>query len=190
MQSALELRSRLRQLQRKHQLAPVPCLVPLADPVAYPMILIGAAATTDQDLDRMQLEPFAFGTLPDCRSVRLLLRHDPTVVAGTVTNLDYDSRGNLRVRARVEHPEARRLGAFSAGFRVVECELRDADSEHFFGLLKRVELTEISLTDNPSNPKARVEQRIPAALSDWHTLMQQRVQLVAKGLQLVAAQTS
>jgi hypothetical protein len=186
VQSALELRFQLRQLQRKHQLVPVPHTVPPTALVPHAMILEGVAATIDLDLDRMQLVPFAFGpALP--RAVPLLLKHDPTIVAGTVQELTYDSRGNLRVRARVEHPDARRLGAFSVGLRIVECELRNADSEHFHGVLKRVELTEISLTDNPSNPKALVEQRIPASISDYYALMQ-RVQLVGKCLQL-AVQT-
>jgi hypothetical protein len=187
MRSALELRFQLRQLQRKHQLVPAPHTVPPTAPVPHAMIFEGVAATTDLDLDRMRLVPFAFGDKLPC-NVPLLLKHDPTAVAGTVETLEYDSRCNLRVRARVEHPDARRLGAFSVGLRIVECELHDAESERFHGLLKRVELTEVSLTDNPSNPKALVERRIPASISDCYSLMQQRVRLVSKYLQL-AVQT-
>ena len=59
---------------------------------------------------------------------------------------------------------------------------------HFHGVLTRVELTEVSLTDNPSNPRAVVERRIPAAISDTFTLTQRRVQCLAKYMQLAAAQ--
>jgi phage head maturation protease len=159
-------------------------VVPPVDPVPHAMIFEGTAATTDLDLDRMRLVPFAFGpALP--HSVPLLLRHDPAAVAGEIQRLHYDSHGNLRIRARVEHPEARRMSAFSVGIRIVECELHDAGSVRFHGVLKRVELSEVSITDRPSNPCAIVEQRIPAAISDFYSLMQQRVQCLGKYLQLV-----
>jgi hypothetical protein len=180
--SALELRWSLRLLQRRYGIAPTPHIVPPIAPVPYAVVLVGTAATTDLDLDHMQLRPFAFGALPP--TVPLLLRHDPATVAGTVQELAYDHNGGLRVRVRVEHEEARRLGAFSVGARIIECMLADGDSERFRGVLERVELTEVSLTDRPSNPRALVVERIPAAISDWYTLMQRRVECIGKYLEL------
>ena len=98
MQTALELRARLRQLQRHYQVVSEPARLPLTEPQPYAQIFEGIAATTDLDLDRMRLIPFAFGrTLPS--SVPLLIRHNPTAVAGEIQGLHYDHNGTaLRIR--------------------------------------------------------------------------------------------
>jgi hypothetical protein len=165
--SALELRWQLRRQQRKFQIVPQPVILPLTPPTSGPMILEGVAATCTLDCDRMRLVPGALDPLP--RRVPLWLHHDPTVIAGIVETLDYDINGILRVRARVEHPQARRLPAFSVGLRIIQCELVDADTPDFHGVLHRAELVEVTVTDRPSNLDALVSNRIPAAVGDVYT---------------------
>jgi hypothetical protein len=65
----------------------------------------------------------------------------------------------LRISAEVTHELARRANAFSVGARVLEYEIRDADSANFHGLITQAEITEISLTDVPANPQAIVRNR-------------------------------
>jgi hypothetical protein len=57
---ALELRLRLRRLQREHQSAPQPVTVALTAPVDQPQVVEGFAATTDIDLDRVKFRRYAF----------------------------------------------------------------------------------------------------------------------------------
>ena len=64
----------------------------------------GLAAHTSVDLDRMRLRGYAFALLPREAKPPLLFRHDPAQPAGTIESLDYDSAGNLAIRARVEPP--------------------------------------------------------------------------------------
>jgi hypothetical protein len=65
-------------------------------------------------------------------------------VPGTIQQLDYDQR-TLRIRWRVEDAQARRMPAFSVGLRLLDGELIGADGPGFHGLLKRAEISEISL---------------------------------------------
>ena len=124
-----------------------------------------------EDMNSRKLGPHSQrGHIYSCKRLAAFLKRSPETAT---------------CEARVEHPEARRMSAFSVGMRIVECEVHDADSAHFHGVLKRVELSEVSITDRPCNSRAIVEQRIPAAISDFYSFMQLRVQCAAKYLQLV-----
>ena len=57
---------------------------------------------------------------------------------------------------QVDHPAALRAPAFSVAIKVVDYEIRDADSPDFFALITRAELTELSITDRPANANALI----------------------------------
>ena len=69
------------------------------------------------------------------------------------------NKGILLIRAEVHHPLARRCGAFSVAAKVNEYEMCDVEGPGFFAVIKSATLTEISLTDTPSNPEAKVMER-------------------------------
>jgi hypothetical protein len=161
--TALAMRWQLRQLQHRHRLQPQPCIIALTAPTDRPMILNGYASTTDIDLDRCRFRGWAFTWLPWAKPPPLLFKHKEP--AGTVDALDYDQRGNLKIRATVTHPVARRCGAFSVGAKVIDYEIREADGPNFHAVITRAEVTEVSLTDVPSNPNALVLNRHPDLFS-------------------------
>jgi hypothetical protein len=158
---ALELRLRLRRLMAEHRVVHEPCSLPMTAPTLCPQILEGLAMTSDIDADRCRFRPFAFGMLRG--RVPLLFKHDPNQVAGQIESWGYDPRGNLRVCARVDHPLARRCGGFSVGGRVISYKMHNVDCENFFAEVDDAELSEISLTDRPSNRNALVTRRYPAS---------------------------
>ena len=103
--AALRMRLELARLRDRHGIAPEPVQIPLSMRSDGPVILEGLAAHTSVDLDRMRLRGYAFQTLlPWEAKPPLLFRHDPAQPAGTIESLDYDSAGNLAIRARVEPP--------------------------------------------------------------------------------------
>lgn len=161
--AALEMNIRIGRLMQKHGIAPTQITIPLAEPTEYPMVLEGLAATTDIDAQRMKLRAYAFGfpLRRKSRDVPLLYRHDPEQVAGRIDEIDYDARGNLRIRALVTHPLAKRCGAFSIGARILDYELRDETGPDFHALVTNAELCEVSMTPAPANPYARVTRRTP-----------------------------
>jgi HK97 family phage prohead protease len=163
--TALEMSLRLGQLMKKHDITLTPITITLAAPTDYPMILEGYAATTDIDHQRMKLRAYAFGfpLRKQFRNVPLLYRHDPTQVAGRIDEIDYDERGNLRVRATVTHALAKRCGAFSIGARILDYEMRDELGPDFHALVTSAELTEVSVTPSPANPFALVQRRSRAS---------------------------
>lgn len=156
---ALEMRLRIKRLQREHQVEALPVHIPLAAPVDHPMILEGYVSTTALDLEHVKMRPWAFTWPRPCKDVPLLHKHNRNEVAGTVDELTYDDKGNLTIRATVTHPEARRCGAFSVAAKVVDYTMHDTDGPNFYAVIRRAELTEISLTDKPANPSALVRYR-------------------------------
>jgi hypothetical protein len=69
---------------------------------------------------------------------KLLLRHDPARIAGTLLKLSHGSGGELRVRCEVADEEAKRCGGFSVTATIHEFELRDVDDpEKFHALVTR-----------------------------------------------------
>ena len=158
---ALAMRLKLKRLCVQHRVEPEPCTIALSDPSPHDMVLCGFASTDDLDLDRVKMRPYAFGypLRRQYRDVPLLYKHDPKQVAGKIEDLEYDECGNLCVWAVVTHELAKRCGAFSIRAVVNEYEIKDADSPDFYAIINSAELTEISLTDNPSNPHALVMDR-------------------------------
>jgi HK97 family phage prohead protease len=164
---AMAMRVALAKLAVHHGIAPKPCIIPLSDPVDYPVVVEGYASTVDIDLDRTRFRAYAFCNpfllLKGYDLPPLLYKHDPEQVAGKIESLGYDDRGNLRIRATVDHPLARRCGAFSIRGKVLAYELRDTECRNFHALVTSAELIEISLTDTPANVNARVQHRYRAA---------------------------
>jgi hypothetical protein len=181
---ALVLRANIRELQRRYRCVPTPHVMALGPPQSGPVIVTGIAADCSRDRDHMELAPGALILPSDCRTLPLLSRHDPTKRVGEVQQLDYDGR-TLRIRARVEHAEARRLCGFSIGMRLLDGELINADSANFYGLLKRAEISEISLTDRPSNPHALVLDRHPSCRADFCDTAITALQLINRKLQII-----
>jgi Caudovirus prohead serine protease len=159
--NALAIRLKLRTLMQRHRTLTTPVTIPLHDPSPHDMVLCGFASTDDLDLDRVKMRPYAFGypLRRQYRDVPLLYKHDAKQVAGKIEDLEYDDCGNLCVWAVVTHEPAKRCGAFSIRAVVNEYEIKDADSQNFYAIINSAELTEISLTDNPSNPHALVMDR-------------------------------
>jgi hypothetical protein len=114
---ALQMQLELSRLSKRHGVAPKPHFVALADPVDGPVTVTGLASTTDIDVARQKFRAYAFDNL--CLHLKgyplpkLLYRHDANQVAGTITSLGYDDRGNLKISAEVDHPLGKRCGAFS-----------------------------------------------------------------------------
>lgn len=147
----------------------------------HPQVLEGYASTCCLDLDRVQMRRFAFGYPLPKDLPPLLFKHDVDQPAGRVQSLEYDDEGNLRIRAVVDHPLARRMGAFSIGAKVLDYEMRDADGENFYALISSAELVEISCTDSPANPRALVKHRYPASAEvQFLEDVKQKVVLLAK----------
>ena len=163
-----ELRQKLTQLRDRHRIAPIarPPL-PLLAPVDGPQIVEGLAASSDIDADRMS---FARGSLSwpdDLSKLPLLVRHDVNRVAGRILDLDYDDRGNLHIKARVDDPEARRMGGLSVCTTVIESEVRDEGSPAgFHFVITKAVIDEISLSPLPANAAALVTSRRNVTAAD------------------------
>ena len=162
--NALAMRLKLKRLCVQHRVQPEPCKIPLRDPSPHDMVLCGFASTDDLDLDRCKMRPYAFGyplrpLRRQYRAVPLLYKHLPDQVAGKIEDLEYDECGNLCVWAVVTHELAKRCGAFSIRAVVLDYTMHDSDTENFYAKINQADLTEISLTDNPSNPHALVMDR-------------------------------
>ena len=114
------------------------------------MILSGLASTPDLDLHRTRLRAYCLGyPLPKyCKHVPLLLKHRADEPAGEIESLEYDDRGGLLIRARVDDPTARRCGAFSVAVTVRDYAIRDPDDrDGFHAAILSARLDEVSLTD-------------------------------------------
>lgn len=166
--SAMQMQLTLSSLMRRHgAIGAKPCIIPLASPIDGPIDVSGLASTTDIDLTRQKFRGWAFSNL--CLYLKgypfpkLLYRHDESEVAGEITKLSYEDRGQLRISAQVSHERAKRCTAFSVTARILEYEIREADSPDFHALISNAEIVEISLTDRPANPRALVLSRTPTA---------------------------
>jgi prohead serine protease len=195
---AFRIRLELAQLAQRHAshhtVAAQPIVIPLSEPVDYPVTIEGLAATTDIDLEHTRFRRYEFPLLPwSTEFPPLLYKHDPAQIAGRIESLDYDAEGRLRIRAYVDHPMARRCGAFSIRGTIVAYELRDTDNANFHALVPNAELTEISLTDTPANPQALVRHRYKAApfaayldtIGKTSELMIRRVEIVQQQLAML-----
>ena len=190
--TALEMRVRISRLMRRHSVVSDPLSIPLAPPTDHAQVLEGYASTTDLDLDRVKIRPYAFGWPLLIREMPPLYhKHDASQVAGEIEDLSYDDRGNLLVRARVDHPQARRCGAFSIGATVVAYEMKNADRPDFFALITQADLTEISLTDAPANPRALVLRRHRvSALSGFYDAVTEKVRCLTELTKMMKEDTA
>jgi hypothetical protein len=179
--AGLKMRVELAALANKFGIAaPRPVSIPLAPPVACPMLLCGQASSADVDLERMAFAPFCFG-LPRPSHVKLLYRHDPATSAGTIEELKYSERGALQVSALVTHELSRRLGGFSIGCWIEKYELVNIDSPAFFARVTSARLEEISLTSEPASPTALVRTRFPGpAHRAYYETMESFVDVIRK----------
>ena len=102
---ALRMRLELKRLAQAHRVQAEPNPIPLTAPTTTAMVFEGYAATIDVDLDRTKLRPYVLGfpLSKTFRSVPLLFKHDPNVVAGKIEDLDYDDEGNIVILGN-RHP--------------------------------------------------------------------------------------
>jgi hypothetical protein len=185
--TALRLKLELARLHQHHRV-PVasPVTLPPAAPSADAVIVSGYASTTHVDLHRMKFRPWAFVFLPWDEPPPLLWKHDASQVAGHIHALEYDSHGNLTVRATVTHAEAKRCNGFSIAGTIREYEIHNADSREFFALITRATLDEVSVTPTPCNPHALVLTRDPVSPAGrFYDLMVQRVQCLQRLVQTI-----
>ena len=193
---AMQMQLQLKTLMRKHGITPKPILVPLSPPPAVDDCAIditGYASTTDVDLSRQKFRAYAFSNL--CLYLKgyalpkLLYRHDESQIAGTIESLSYDDRGSLKIRAEVRHAQAARCNAFSVGARFLEYEIVDADNKNFHALIRSAEITEVSLTDAPCDPRALVQSRHRAtAMNAYRKTQAEQTDLMIRGVRLIQRQ--
>ena len=86
------------------------------------------------------------------------LRFKHGEVAGEILSLRYLS-SELRIEARVDHPEARRCPAFSVAFVPCAYGVIDRGGKFFHIRVTKARLDEVSRTDQPALRSALVERR-------------------------------
>jgi Caudovirus prohead serine protease len=180
--TALEMKMRLANLAERHRVKQTAIRVPLTEPTDHPMCLSGYASTSDIDLQRTKFRAYCFGYPLTLRAMPpLYLKHDSASPAGLVEKLSYDAKGLLLIEAQVTHELARRCGAFSISARVLDYEIKDADSASYHALVTSAEICEVSLTDVPANPNALVKNRVPQfAGGDFYSLMIQKMNCLTR----------
>jgi phage head maturation protease len=179
---ALSLRLKLERLRIVHGVAVDLVSIPALPAVDGDLIVEGLASTCDLDLARTKFAPFAFDNVGT--KVPLLYRHDKDQVAGAVQRLWYDPKGNLKVKALLTHPEAKRCSAFSVAGTVHRYELKEAeDPARFHALITSASIDEISVTNAPANPRALITSRAvqqPSALGQLYALAAAKAAVLAK----------
>lgn len=162
-----ELKAKLIALRRRHNVSlPVRDPIPLLSPVSKPQIMEGYLATPAVDCDRMSFNRGALSWPDEVGKLPLLVRHDVRKVAGKVLDLHEDDKGWF-IRARVDDPIARCMGAFSVGATIIAAEARDEDSPSGFRfVITRAILDECSLSPLPANSQAVVTSRRDVASWD------------------------
>jgi hypothetical protein len=179
----------LSELMARHGQEMVsPEAVALSPPTSAPMLLSGLASTLDTDVERVQFAPFAFGD-PLPGDIPLHWDHQP-IVAGRIEQLGYTAeRGELTIRAYVDHPAAVRCNAWSVSGDVLEFSLHDTDKPSFFSRVEKIRLREISLVPNPINNKARVLKReLPSSMSKFVAGTLKQYDLLIAGVGLIQKQ--
>ena len=141
--SALEMRLKLDRLRRHHNIELKPVSIPLSAPTERAQVLSGGPASTTVDLQRQKFHGFCFGAIHKPPFPPIYFRHQQERgEVGQITNLQYDTGGNLIVTATVNDPIARRANAWSIGISVRSFEIMDADSpsysrHYFIGVNRR-----------------------------------------------------
>ena len=156
---ALRMAVELRRLRRRWDVyIEEPPPIELAPATQHECIVEGFASTTDVDLDRVQLAPYAlsWGT----SYPPLILHHDFDRPAGKIEELSYTKNGSVWAKCKVSG-EGTRYGAFSVAFEILSYELRDVDTPNFYSLVKKCELRDLSLVTRPVNTQALIKERDP-----------------------------
>ena len=187
----LELQLRIKRLMRQHGIEQTVwdlCHVPMVASVEQPQILTGYASTTHLDRSRMRFRAYAF-RFPLARKsapVPLYYKHREDERVGRIDALEYDAAGQLLIRCTVTHELARRCAAFSVGATVREYQIVNAERPDFHALISVAELTEVSLTDTPANPRALVTQRSkPCAQAEFYGNMLSLVSGLQRAVALI-----
>ena len=116
----------------------------------------------------------------------LLHEHDAAKVAGTVDDLGYDASGNLLIKCTATLPAARRCNAFSVGATVREFRIVNESNANFYAEVLKAELTDVSLTARPVNPRALVKTRErPSPNYEFCSLLQRKVGLLSQVAELI-----
>ncbi|WP_306049145.1 HK97 family phage prohead protease [Oceaniradius stylonematis] len=116
------------------------------------MVISGYAARFDTpDLGGDRFVQGAFVQAIAERRARILIDHDPGLIAGRLIDACEDALG-LFVRAELEPQTGERSG-LSVGFKTVRARRRDGVRE-----IAEADLWEISLVHFPMHPKCRIEQ--------------------------------
>ena len=85
----------------------------------------------------------------------------------------------------MHHPIARCCPGFSVGAAVSAYELHNADRRDFYAEVSSAEISEISLTDRPSNPAALVTDRYPpCAAAECYSLLGQKIKVLTQLIHL------
>lgn len=181
----MAVRLKLAQLARRFEVVSDVCIIPLTAPTDGPMVLEGLAVTPDIDLTRMRLAANCFGEL-DVSKVKLLYKHGEA--AGTVDHLRWDRKGNLHIRATVQHELGRRCGAFSVAFQVRAYTMHNENCPDYFAEITSAILDEVSCCNTPANQFALVTERKawrPSPLNTFFELMKQRVELARQRIEVL-----
>ncbi|MET4483137.1 hypothetical protein [Bradyrhizobium sp. F1.13.3] len=152
------LKAKYSELLQRHNCKPIsrPALA-LLSRVDHAQVVEGICSSSAVDAERLSFRAgsLSWGALD---TIPLLRRHAGKPV-GQILQLDY-SAGVLRIKARVDDPQAAQMPAFSIAAQIIESELRNANSPtgwHF--VVNRAVITECSMTDRPSCPNAIVSAR-------------------------------
>lgn len=176
------MRLALSRLRKSHGVTVHPVTIPFTSHTQYAQILSGYAATTTRDLQHQKFRGWAFGNISRQTKPPLYYKHDQTREVGTIDSLTYDQNGALHITATVIDALARRANAFSVGCSVIDYEIINPTSpDDFHALIKQATLDEISLTDQPANPAARVvSRRDVCARAEFYGHAQQHIEVLKK----------
>jgi phage head maturation protease len=175
---ALRLKIELSRLGEKHGVVAEAQVLPLLDPIRTPVAATGQATTLSRDLTRMQFAPYCFGMALDASKVALLLRHDPAKSMGRVVSLSYDRQGALQAHVVITEEAGVRMPSYSIGCDVVKYRLTGETTSDYGAVIEEAVVRELSLTDRPAQPGARIQHRWPCATSEFYTLAQRKIELL------------
>jgi hypothetical protein len=94
---------------------PILVTIPPSRPPMGDVIVEGLATTRATPLDRIAIRPWSIPIPPwemDAPKVRLLYKHDVAQPAGVIERIEHDALGQIRLRARVNHPFGKRSARF------------------------------------------------------------------------------
>ena len=160
----------------------------LTPPIDHAVVVEGLACTSHLDSDRTRFRPWCFPILPWQKTFPpLLYKHSEP--AATIDELSYDHHGQLKIRAQVDQPLARRCNAFSVAAKVNRYTLHNENSPDYFAVIEEGELIEISLTAMPSNSAAQVLHRYRALpVSAYLKTLGEQTTRMIRGVSLVHAE--